>query len=155
MGSVGETEQIKLSLNQIFNKDGGNKTKVDFLPQDELEKRSRQLERPVPGENAEARAKRERDHAKVEIVMSERVNNALAVLSFALIAVPLGIKVSRRETSANLGIAVALALSYFFLTTCVSWLEKTPSTMPWLLLYVPNIAMILLAGILYARVEKR
>ena len=32
------------------------------------------------------------------------------MFAFALIAVPLGIKVSRKETSANLGIGLALAL---------------------------------------------
>ena len=153
--SVGATDQIKLSLDQVFSKSGSTRTKLDFLPYAELAQQNVELERPVAGENGEDRLKRERAHAKVEIVLSERVNNALAVLSFSLIAVPLGIRVSRRETSANLGVAVALALSYFFLSTCIGWLEKYPSCMPWLLLYLPNVVMILLAGWLYARVEKR
>ncbi len=155
VGSVGSTDQIKLSLARLFEKNSGTRTKLDFLAHSELVAMRDQLERPVPKETEENRLQRERSWAKVQIVLSERINNALAVLSFALIAVPLGIKVSRRETSANLGVAVALALAYFFCSTLIGWLEKHPATMPWLLLYVPNVVMILLAGWLYARVEKR
>jgi len=62
--------------------------------------------------------------------VQEKFNTALAVLSFALIGVPLGIKLSRRETSANLGVAVMLALGYYMLTVAVSWLGPSPRVSP-------------------------
>jgi lipopolysaccharide export system permease protein len=71
---------------------------------------------------------------------------ALAVFSFALVGVPLGIKVSRRETSANLGIAVVLALAYYFLIVVVGWLDQHPEYRPDLLLWVPN-AIFLATGV--------
>ena len=46
------------------------------------------------------------------------------MLSFALIAIPLGIKVSRKETSANLGLAVALAMAYYIVTIMVGWVDN-------------------------------
>ncbi len=63
---------------------------------------------------------------KVQFTLSDKVNSALAVLSFALIGVPLGIRVSRRETSANFGVAVLLVLGYYFLTVMVR-LARPPS----------------------------
>ena len=45
-----------------------------------------------------------RARMKVELTIQEKFTLAFAVLSFALIGVPLGIQVSRRETSANLGL---------------------------------------------------
>jgi len=62
---------------------------------------------------------------KVQQTVQEKINTALAVFSFALIAVPLGIQVSRRETSANLGVSVLLVLSYYLLT--YGWLARPPS----------------------------
>ena len=63
---------------------------------------------------------------KVALAINEKASTAVAVLAFALIAVPLGIKVSRKETSANLGVALLLVMGYYFLTIVVSWLEKSP-----------------------------
>ena len=77
------------------------------------------------------------------------------MLTFALIGVPLGIKVSRRETSANLGVAVAIALSYYFLSTSVSWLDRRPDLHPELLSYVPNLIGLALAGWLFWRSDRR
>jgi lipopolysaccharide export system permease protein len=64
-------------------------------------------------------------------------------------------RVSRRETSANLGIAVALALGYYFLTVAVNWLDRQPDLRPDLLLWLPNVALVLLAAWLFSRLERR
>jgi lipopolysaccharide export system permease protein len=77
------------------------------------------------------------------------------VFSFALIGVPLGVKVSRRETSANLGLALGLALGYYFFTTAVGWLDHHPEYRPDLLLFAPNLVLFGLAVVLYSRLEKR
>jgi lipopolysaccharide export system permease protein len=56
---------------------------------------------------------------------------------------PFGIKVSRRETSANFGVVLLLALAYYFLTTVVvGWFDKSPELRPDLLVWVPNIFFI-------------
>jgi len=61
-----------------------------------------------------------------------------STLIIYLISIPLGIKASRSETYANLGIALGLALTYFLLTILISWTEKHPMMRPDLLIWLPN-----------------
>ena len=68
------------------------------------------------------------------MTIQNKLNTALAALSFVFVGIPLGIKVSRRETSANLGVAVAIALGYYFLTVMAGWLDNRPELRPDLLL---------------------
>ena len=96
-----------------------------------------------------------REQMKVQLVIQEKFQNALAMLTFALIGVPLGIKVSRRETSANLGVAVALALGYYFLTVMVNWLDRHPEYRPDLLFWLPNVVFLVLAFWLFRRVQRQ
>jgi lipopolysaccharide export system permease protein len=90
---------------------------------------------------------------KVRLARQEKFTLAFAVFSFALVAVPLGIRVSRRETSANLGVAVLLALGYYMLTIMVGWLDRHPEYHPDLLLWVPNVIFVGLGVWLMRRVE--
>lgn len=154
VGSFQQAEALRLPLDRMFSR-SVVRTKLDFLPWRELAaERSKTAEAPA-GETPEQRTARERLRARIDLVFSERCNNALAVLSFALIGVPLGIRVSRRETSANLGLAVALALGYYFMTTAIGWLEKRPDLNPGVLFFLPNLLYIALALWLFRRVEQR
>jgi lipopolysaccharide export system permease protein len=69
--------------------------------------------------------------------------------------VPLGIKVSRRETSANFAIAVALTLTYYVMTLAVKVLDRHPEYRPDLLLWVPNIILLTLGICLLTRIDKK
>jgi len=89
---------------------------------------------------------------KVAITIQNKFNTAILVLSFAFIAVPLGIKVSRRETSANLAVAVGLALGYYFLTVMVSWLDPYPQYRPDILIWLPNLFLFVIGGWLFRRI---
>ena len=91
---------------------------------------------------------------KLSIILHEKLNTALAVFSFALVAVPLGIKVSRRETSANLGIAVMLVLGYYVLSKSVTSLDRHPEYRPDLLLWLPNLIFLWFGVSLMRRVER-
>ena len=64
---------------------------------------------------------------------------AFSVLSLTLIGIPLGIKVSRKETYANLGLALTLAMGYYFLIIIVGWLEKAPQLRPDIIIWIPNL----------------
>jgi lipopolysaccharide export system permease protein len=87
--------------------------------------------------------------------VQDKINTALAVFSLALIGVPLGIKVSRRETSANLGVAVLLALGYYMMTVMVGWLDNHPEYRPDLLLWLPNAILLALGAWLFSRIDRR
>jgi len=94
------------------------------------------------------------EQMKLAIVYHDKLNLALAVFSFALIGVPLGIRVSRRETSANLGLALGLVLSYYILTVMVKWLDRHPEYRPDLLLWLPNVIFLALGVWMFRRIEK-
>lgn len=78
---------------------------------------------------------------RLEVQMHIQKNFALAfsVFSLAVFGVPLAIQVGRKETYANLGIALVIAMSYYFLIIMVSWLEEKPSLRPDLLIWLPNL----------------
>jgi lipopolysaccharide export system permease protein len=154
IGSFQETEAVRLPLDRMFNR-SAVRTKLDFLPRAELSQEEERLSVVPAKESPEEKHERERKLTRVQLVVSERYNNALAVLSFTLMGLPLGIRVSRRETSANLGMAVALALGYYIVVTAISWLEKQPQLRPDLLLYLPNLFCIVMGLILLNRAEKR
>jgi lipopolysaccharide export system permease protein len=96
-----------------------------------------------------------REQMKLALIVQEKFNLSLAVLSFALIGVPLGIKVSRRETSANLGLALLLVLSFYMLTVMVKWLDRHPEYRPDLLIWLPNIVFIGLGIRLFLRIDRK
>lgn len=79
------------------------------------------------------------ERIKVQAVIQEKAAKAFSVLSFALIAIPLGIKVSRKETSANLGVALALVMAYYVATFAVGSLGNKPEFRPDLLMWLPNL----------------
>jgi lipopolysaccharide export system permease protein len=91
---------------------------------------------------------------KVRLARQEKFTLAFAVLAFAIIAVPLGISVSRRETSANLGVAVLLFLGYYVLTVMVSWLDRHPEYHPDMLLWLPNLIFAGLGIWLFRKIER-
>ncbi len=145
-----ETTTHALSLNSLF---GSNtfRRKLDWLTWDELNAEEERLKKPDPLLTEKARA---RELMKVRMTKQDKLTTAFTVFSFALMAVPLGIKVSRRETSANLGLALLLAMSYYVLTIMVRWLDGVPEVRPDLLLWVPNLLFLLMAVRLHRRAEQ-
>ncbi len=111
----------------------------------------RRLGQPVPGVTP---AERERRRMQVQITMHEKFATAFSVLSFTLIAIPLGIKISRKETSANLGLAVALAMAYYFATIVVSWFDNHIALRPDLLMWLPNLAFQALGLWMFYRADR-
>lgn len=91
---------------------------------------------------------------RVSMAINEKASTAVAVLAFAFLAVPLGIKVSRRETSANLGLALVLVMGYYFLTIMAGWLEKYPELRPDLWLWLPPLLFLGLGGWWFQRVGR-
>jgi lipopolysaccharide export system permease protein len=108
----------------------------------------------VPKKDPHEEKLREIERMRYELIIQDKYTTAFAVLAFALVAVPLGIKVSRRETSANLGVAVALALAYYFLTVVVKWFNNQPGLRPDLLLWLPCLFFLGIGIWLNARIER-
>jgi lipopolysaccharide export system permease protein len=140
-----------LPLDKLTGKQTVN-VKVKWLNFDQLMAERRRLEQPDP---AVPPAERARQRIRIQTVIQEKFAIAFSVLAFALVAVPLGIKVSRKETSANLGIAVALAIGYYFITVIVGWFDNKPDLRPDLLMWVPNLAFQALGVWMFRRVDRQ
>lgn len=145
-----EQATFDLPLNKISGeKTVQKKLKWNTFPQ--LVAEWRRLNKPIPDMTLEERMKQQ---MRVQITIHEKFATAFSVLSFALIAIPLGIKVSRKETSANLGIGLALALGYYFVTIIVGWFDNQPALRPDLLMWVPNIAFQALGFWMFYKVDR-
>jgi len=128
--------------------------KLKWLTFPQLYAEWKRLGAPDPTLTREQRAERERERMKAQIVFHEKCAMAFSVLAFALLAIPLGIKVSRKETSANLGVAVALAMGYYFATVVFGWFDNKPQFRPDLLMWVPNIAFQTLGVWMFRKVDR-
>ncbi len=93
-------------------------------------------------------------YLEVQMNLHEKGALAFSVLSFAFVAVPLGIQTRRKETSANLGLALGMILAYYFGLTAVGWLTRRPDLRPDLLLWAPNLVFQMLAGWMWWRFGK-
>ena len=148
--SADKLEEVRLSLDRYFGHEGVH-VKTDWLTYAQLQAERVRLAAQTPPPEKARDASRER--MKLELVWHDKLNLSLSVLSFALIGVPLGIKISRRETSANLGLALGLVLGYYVLTVMVKWLDRHPEFRPDLLLWLPNLLFLALGVLLFTRIE--
>ena len=155
VGSFEQSEPIRLSLDRFFGRASGARMKQEWLRFGELRAARAELaEKPLPSDPAEAK-KAIQERMKLELIYHDKYNTALAVLSLALIGVPLGIKVSRRETSANFAVAVGLTLTYYLMTMAVKVLDRHPELRPDLLLWLPNLILLSVGAYLLTRIDRR
>ena len=135
---------IDLQLDNLFGKQPVNK-KMSWMTFGELLDERKRLE--VSGASL-------RQRMPVLIALNEKIANAFTILAFTVIAIPLGIKISRKETTANLGLALALALGFYFMNVIVGWLDNQPALRPDLLLWVAPVLYIALGAWLFRRVGR-
>ena len=127
---------IALPLDQLFG-DGEQKRKLrikEMTFAQLMDLREGELEK----EAAEGEPMNE-TRLKVQIHIQKNFALAFSVFSLAVFSVPLAIRVGRKETYANLGIALIIAMTYYFLIIMVSWLENVPALRPDLLIWLPNL----------------
>ena len=79
--------------------------------------------------------------------------SAFSVFSLAFLAVPLAVRVGRSETFVNAAIALAIALSYYLLTSIAAYI-KDPNFRPDLLIWIPNLIVVGLAWFLLRRAAR-
>lgn len=158
VASYDTSDPIHISLEKLFGRKQRQKKLREMTYPELRAEEARVAALPLEEGGTKDQIAKEKDHAravmKVRLALQEKFNTALAVLSFAIIGVPLGIRVSRRETSANLGLAVLLALGYYMLTVMVSWLDRHPEYHPDVLLWLPNFIFIGLGVWLFRRIER-
>ena len=127
-------------------------TKLKWMTFGQLMTEWRRFGAPDAGLTA---AERARQRMRVQVTIHEKFATAFSVLSFALIAIPLGIKVSRKETSANLGVALVLAMGYYFATVVVGWFDNLPAFRPDLLMWLPNLGFQALGAWMFYKSDRQ
>ena len=90
-----------------------------------------------------------------EVEVSKRFSLSLAALSFALIAVPLGITAHRKETSVGFALSLVIAFGYFFFIIIADTFRDKPQALPVLLIWLPNLFFTGLGVWLFARLARR
>jgi lipopolysaccharide export system permease protein len=79
--------------------------------------------------------------------------SAFSVFSLAFLAVPLAVRVGRAETFVNAAVALAIALTYYLLTSMASYV-KDPAFRPDLLVWLPNVVVVAAAWWLLRRASR-
>jgi len=79
--------------------------------------------------------------------------SAFSIFSLSLLAVPLAVRVGRSETFVNAAIALAVALSYYILSSAAAWV-KNPALRPDLLIWLPNAVVLGVALTLLRRASR-
>ena len=74
-------------------------------------------------------------------------------LTLAFLAVPLAVRVGRSETFVNAALALAIALSYYLLSSMASYV-KDPALRPDLLVWLPNLTVLVLGWFLLRRASR-
>jgi len=73
------------------------------------------------------------------VEIQKRIALSLACIAFVMIALPLGIRVQRRETSIGVLISLVLAVLYYFLIVFAESFRKNPHIYPEFIVWVPNL----------------
>jgi len=151
-GFTGHSEVLSqtLSLEKIRGTPKHN-VKAEWLTFDQLMAERQRLLKFDPEVPA---AKRDQLRINVQTVLQQKASMAFSVLSFALIAIPLGIKVSRKETSANLGIALALAMGFYLLTIAIHGFDQKTQFRPDLLMWLPNLGFQALGIFMFYKADR-
>jgi lipopolysaccharide export system permease protein len=78
---------------------------------------------------------------------------AFSVFSLAFLAVPLAVRVGRSETFVNAAVALAIALTYYLLSSMAGYV-KDPDFRPDLLVWAPNLIVVATAWWLLRRASR-
>ena len=84
----------------------------------------------------------------------QRIASAIACIAFTLIAIPLGIKTSRRETSIGIALSLGLALIWYLVLVVANTLRNRPQFYPEAILWTPNLIFELMGLWLLWRVSR-
>jgi lipopolysaccharide export system permease protein len=145
---------IRLPLGDILGGETARAVRVANLPLDQKLARLDELQRRAALATPEEQSRLAADIMEVKFKIQAGFATAFSVLSLGLLAIPLGVKASRRETTTNVFMAFGLVLLYYSAITIIGWFDKSPHLRPDLLVWLPNLVAQILAAWLFVRVNR-
>lgn len=85
--------------------------------------------------------------------LNTHLASAVSVLTLSLLAIPLAVRVGRRETFVNAAVALGVALSFYVLSAMTAW-AKAPEVYPEFLIWIPNLVVLIAAVLLLRRASR-
>lgn len=91
---------------------------------------------------------------QIRVQISNNFSLAASLMALSVVGVPLAIRTGRKETYANAMLALGLGLVYYFLVSMVASLDLPAKYHPEYLVWVPNLVMFVIGGVLMIRVHR-
>lgn len=135
---------VPLSLKTVRNqKSKPSPSDMTFLElREELSQLQEQLPKIVSKTKPELEEAGKLPREQIEkdrVIMQRQLAFAFAPFGFALLGIPLGIRVHRRETNIGVAIALALVLLYYGFVMLAGQLSGRPECYPHLIVWAPNL----------------
>lgn len=115
---------------------------------------AQQVRDPPPAWTPKELAAQRHQLGRTRFELHKNVALGVAVLAFAWVAIPLGVRVGRSETYANFAVGLGIALVYYVLIVAVTWVDLGRSWRPDLLVWLPNLVFLVLGGLFYRRANR-
>lgn len=130
--------RIRLPLDNLFTA-GPRPQRVSTLTLPQLvERRQEYRVERLYGSSERSDEELYREQIRTQYHMSRNLAMAFSIFSLSLLGIPLGIQARRKETYANMGLALSIALVYYLVMIIIGWAEDSPDVRPDILIWMPN-----------------
>ena len=94
-------------------------------------------------------------HSGMLTELNRRISFSLACFVLAFVAIPFGITVQRRETSAGFVLSLIVGIAYFALIMLGGLWQDSPDKYPHLWVWLPNLIFGVLGTVMFLRLQRR